>query len=40
MATDDQERAKENYGPNYARLQEIKARWDPENVFHRNQNIH
>jgi hypothetical protein len=40
MATDDQDRAKENYGPNYARLQEIKARWDPENVFHRNQNIH
>ena len=27
------------YGPNYARLQEIKARFDPENIFHMNQNI-
>jgi hypothetical protein len=40
MATDDQQRVKESYGPNYARLQQIKARWDPENVFHLNQNVH
>jgi FAD/FMN-containing dehydrogenase len=27
------------YGPNYRRLQEIKAKYDPENFFHMNQNI-
>jgi len=28
------------YGPNYRRLQEIKAKYDPNNFFHMNQNIH
>lgn len=27
------------YGPNYARLREIKTKYDPENFFHMNQNI-
>jgi FAD/FMN-containing dehydrogenase len=27
------------YGPNYRRLQELKTKYDPDNLFHMNQNI-
>lgn len=27
------------YGPNLRRLREVKQRWDPDNVFHHNQNV-
>ena len=27
------------YGPNYRRLQQVKAKYDPNNFFHMNQNI-
>ena len=27
------------YGPNYRRLQQVKAQYDPSNFFHINQNI-
>lgn len=39
MAGDDQVRVRDNYGEAYDRLAEIKGRWDPNNLFHRNQNI-
>lgn len=36
---DNPEQVKAAYGDNYDRLVEIKNRWDPENLFQRNQNI-
>jgi FAD/FMN-containing dehydrogenase len=38
-AADDQDRVRANYGANYERLEEIKRTYDPENLFHLNQNI-
>ena len=34
-----QERVKASYKHNYDRLAQIKRRYDPDNVFHVNQNI-
>ena len=39
MAGDDQDRIGANYGDNYDRLAAIKGTYDPNNLFHLNQNI-
>ena len=39
MSADDKERAPDNFGANYRRLQEIKAVYDPTNLFSMNQNV-
>jgi FAD/FMN-containing dehydrogenase len=39
MADDDQARIKANYRGNFDRLAAIKGRYDPDNLFHLNQNI-
>ncbi|MFC3459115.1 FAD-binding oxidoreductase [Massilia haematophila] len=36
---DEVDRIAEAYGPNYRRLKEIKAKYDPDNLFRTNQNI-
>ena len=39
MAGDDQGRIKANYKGNYERLVDVKRTYDPDNLFHLNQNI-
>jgi FAD/FMN-containing dehydrogenase len=39
LAEDGESRTAEAYGQNYARLQSVKAEWDPENLFRVNRNI-
>lgn len=39
MDADDQSRIRDNYADNYDRLGTVKAKYDPDNLFHINQNI-
>ncbi|MDP9295535.1 MAG: FAD-binding oxidoreductase [Actinomycetota bacterium] len=39
MSGDDQDRIKANYRGNYDRLVDVKRKYDPDNLFHLNQNI-
>ncbi|MEX0660639.1 MAG: FAD-binding oxidoreductase [Balneolaceae bacterium] len=39
MMEEGQDRVEASYGDNYRRLQKVKAKYDPDNFFHVNQNI-
>jgi len=39
LMTDDVERVRPSFGPNYGRLVELKRTWDPNNLFRLNPNI-
>jgi FAD/FMN-containing dehydrogenase len=39
MQHDDLGRIRDNYRQNYERLVEVKRAYDPDNLFHLNQNV-
>jgi FAD/FMN-containing dehydrogenase len=39
MTEDESDRVAAAYGENYARLKQVKKKYDPKNIFHNNQNI-
>ena len=39
-ADEDDDRTRAAYGPNFARLVEVKKAYDPDNLFRVNRNIH
>lgn len=39
LTSDEADRVRTAYGPNYDRLSKIKHKYDPDNLFHMNQNI-
>jgi FAD/FMN-containing dehydrogenase len=39
MTEYDEDRVRNSYGEKYGRLQQVKAAFDPDNVFHLNPNI-
>ena len=39
MTAEESDRVAAAYGANYDRLVQIKKRYDPDNIFHLNQNI-
>jgi FAD/FMN-containing dehydrogenase len=39
LGIEGEQRVREAYGKNYERLQELKKKYDPDNLFHLNQNI-